>query len=61
LYGLKEAPHAWYARLSYFWLEHGYVMGSVDKILFTLNDGNAFLLVQVYVDGGSSHILVSEF
>jgi hypothetical protein len=37
------------------------VMGSVDKILFTLNDGNAFLLVQVYVDGGSSHILVSEF
>jgi hypothetical protein len=40
-------------------------MGSVDKIFFTLNHGNDFLLVQIYVDdiifGGSSHILVSGF
>jgi hypothetical protein len=45
--------------------EHGYVMGSVDKTLFTLNYGNDFLLVQIYVDdiifGGSSHVLVSGF
>jgi hypothetical protein len=26
------------------------VMGSVDKIIFTLNHGNDFLLVQIYVD-----------
>jgi hypothetical protein len=31
LYGLKQAPQAWYARLKTFLLEHGYVMGSVDK------------------------------
>jgi hypothetical protein len=37
LYGLKQASRAWYARLKMFLLEHGYVMGSVDKILFTLN------------------------
>jgi hypothetical protein len=40
-------------------------MGSVDKTLFTLNHGNAFLLFQIYVDdiifGGSSHTLVSDF
>jgi hypothetical protein len=47
-----------------FLLEHGYVMGSVDKTLFTLNHGTD-LLVQIYVDniifGGSSHTLISRF
>jgi hypothetical protein len=65
LYGLKQAPRAWYARLKTFLLEHGYVMGSVDKTLFTLNHGTDFLHVQIYVDdiifGGSSHTLVSRF
>jgi hypothetical protein len=46
-------------------LEHEYVMRTMDKILFTLNDGTDFLLVQIYVDdiifGGSSHTLVSKF
>jgi hypothetical protein len=50
LYMLKQAPRAWYARLKTFLLEHGYVMGSVDKILFTLNHGTDFLLVQIYID-----------
>jgi hypothetical protein len=31
LYGLKQAPRAWYAKLKTFLLEHGYVMGSVDR------------------------------
>jgi hypothetical protein len=65
LYGLKQAQQAWYARLKTFLLEHGYVMGSVDRTLFTLNHGTNFLLVQIYVDdiifGGSSHTLVSRF
>jgi hypothetical protein len=65
LYGLNQVPQAWYARLKTFLLEHGYVMGSVDKTLFTLNHGTDFLLVQIYVDdiifGGSSHTLVSRF
>jgi hypothetical protein len=46
-------------------LEHGYVMGSIDKTLFTLNHGTDFLLIQIYMDdiifGGSSHTLVSRF
>jgi hypothetical protein len=48
-----------------FLLEHGYIMGSVDKTLFTLKYVTYFLLVQIYVDdiifGGSSHTLVSRF
>jgi hypothetical protein len=65
LYGLKQAPQTWYTRLKTFLLEHGYVMGSVDKTLFTLNHDTDFLLVQIYVNdiifGGSSHTLVSRF
>jgi hypothetical protein len=65
LYGLKQAPWAWYARLKMFLLEYGYVMGNVDKTLFTLNHVTDFLLVQIYIDdiifGGSSHTLVSRF
>jgi hypothetical protein len=65
LYRLKQAPQAWYARIKTFLLEIGYVMGSVDKTLFTLKHGNDFLLVHIYVDdiifGGSSHVLVSSF
>jgi hypothetical protein len=65
LYGLKQAPRTWYVRLKTFLLEHGYVMGSVDKTFLTLNHDTDFLLVQIYVYdiifGGSSHTLVSRF
>jgi hypothetical protein len=65
LYVLKQVARAWYVRLKTFLLEHGHVMGNVDKTLFTLNHGTAFLLVQIYVDDiifcGSSHTLVSIF
>jgi hypothetical protein len=65
LYGFKQAPLAFYAMLKTFLLEHGYVMGSIDKTLFTLKHGNDFLLVQTYIDDiifdSSSHSLVSSF
>jgi hypothetical protein len=65
LYGLKQMSQAWYAKLKTFLVEHGYVMGSVDKTLLTLKYGTNFLLVQIYVDdiifGVSSHTLVSGF
>ncbi|WVZ58034.1 hypothetical protein U9M48_008346 [Paspalum notatum var. saurae] len=65
LYGPKQAPRAWYARLKSFLLQSGFVMGSVDKTLFLLSRGGDTLIVQIYVDdiifGGSSHALVSSF
>jgi hypothetical protein len=36
LYRLKQVSRAWYDRLKTFLLEHRYIMGSVDKTLFTL-------------------------
>jgi hypothetical protein len=35
LYGLKQALRLWYAWLKMFLLKHGYVMGSVDKTLYS--------------------------
>ena len=65
LYGLKQAPRAWYARLKTFLVEQGFEMGSFDKTLFLLRQGNDTLIVQIYVDdiifGGSSHALVAKF
>jgi hypothetical protein len=45
LYGLKQASRVWYDRFKTFLLEHGYVMGSVDKTHFPLKHGNALFFV----------------
>jgi hypothetical protein len=45
LCGIKQVPWAWYARLKTLLLDHGYVMGSVDKTIFTLKHGIDFLLI----------------
>jgi hypothetical protein len=39
LYGLKEAPRAWYENLWDFLLSKGYIMGKVDTTLFTMKIG----------------------
>ncbi|GKA19872.1 putative ribonuclease H-like domain-containing protein [Tanacetum coccineum] len=51
LYGLHQAPRAWYARLSAFVLQHNYRRGTIDKTLFIKKDSRDIILVQVYVDG----------
>ncbi|GKF16176.1 putative ribonuclease H-like domain-containing protein [Tanacetum coccineum] len=50
LYGLHQAPRAWYATLSTFLLKNGYRRGTIDKTLFIKKDKNDIILVQVYVD-----------
>nr|GEZ49955.1 retrovirus-related Pol polyprotein from transposon TNT 1-94 [Tanacetum cinerariifolium] len=50
LYGLHQAPRAWYARLSIFLLKHHYKRGTIDKTLFLKKDSRHIILVQVYVD-----------
>ncbi|GJU04121.1 retrovirus-related pol polyprotein from transposon TNT 1-94 [Tanacetum coccineum] len=40
LYGLHQAPRAWYASLSTFLLKSGYKRGNVDKTLFIKKDRN---------------------
>ncbi|GKF39650.1 putative ribonuclease H-like domain-containing protein, partial [Tanacetum coccineum] len=50
LYGLHQAPRAWYARLSTFLLKHNYRRGTIDKTLFIKKNCRDIILVQVYVD-----------
>ncbi|GJV93518.1 putative ribonuclease H-like domain-containing protein [Tanacetum coccineum] len=50
LYGLHQAPRAWYATLLIFLEEHGYKRGTIDKTLFIKKDKKDIMLVQVYVD-----------
>ncbi|GKB12329.1 putative ribonuclease H-like domain-containing protein [Tanacetum coccineum] len=50
LYGLHQAPRAWYATLSTFLEKHGYKRGTIDKTLFIKKDKKDIILVQVYVD-----------
>ncbi|GJT98818.1 putative ribonuclease H-like domain-containing protein [Tanacetum coccineum] len=40
LYGLHQAPRAWYATLSTFLLKSGYRRGTIDKTLFIKKDMN---------------------
>ncbi|GJV41633.1 putative ribonuclease H-like domain-containing protein, partial [Tanacetum coccineum] len=47
LYGLHQAPKAWYATLSTFLLKSGYRRGNIDKTLFIKKDKNYIMLVQM--------------
>ncbi|GJT11638.1 putative ribonuclease H-like domain-containing protein [Tanacetum coccineum] len=65
LYGLHQAPKAWYETLSTYLLENGYRRGTIDKNLFIKKDRGDILLVQVYVDdiifGSTKKSLCVEF
>nr|GEY23109.1 hypothetical protein [Tanacetum cinerariifolium] len=50
LYGLHQAPRAWYKTLSTYLLNNGFKRGQLDKTLFIKQNKGAILLVQVYVD-----------
>nr|GFA72115.1 hypothetical protein [Tanacetum cinerariifolium] len=50
LYGLHQAPRAWYATLSNFLEKSRYRRGAIDKTLFIKKDKKDIMLVQVYVD-----------
>ncbi|GJS68216.1 putative ribonuclease H-like domain-containing protein [Tanacetum coccineum] len=50
LYGLHQAPRAWYETLSTYLLDNGFHRGQIDKTLFIKRVKGDILLVQVYVD-----------
>nr|GEV40713.1 hypothetical protein [Tanacetum cinerariifolium] len=51
LYGLNQAPRAWYATLSTFLVQSGYKIGLTDKTLFIKKDKNDIMLVKQREDG----------
>ncbi|GJV58981.1 putative ribonuclease H-like domain-containing protein [Tanacetum coccineum] len=50
LYGLHQAPKAWYETLSTYLLDNRFQRGKIGKTLFIRRDKGNILLVQVYVD-----------
>ncbi|GKE17045.1 putative ribonuclease H-like domain-containing protein, partial [Tanacetum coccineum] len=65
LYGLHQAPIAWYETLSTYFIENRFKRGIIDKTLFIKKDKGDILLVHVYVDdiifGSTKNSLCDEF
>nr|GEW02682.1 hypothetical protein [Tanacetum cinerariifolium] len=65
MYGLHQAPRAWYGTLSKYLLTNAFQRGTIDQTLFSRRQRGDFILVQVYVDDiifGSSNLqLCREF
>ncbi|GJZ32999.1 putative ribonuclease H-like domain-containing protein [Tanacetum coccineum] len=65
LYGLHQAPRAWYETLSTYLLDNGFYKGQIDKSLFIKRVKGDILLVQVYVDdiifGSTKKSLCTDF
>nr|GFB31836.1 hypothetical protein [Tanacetum cinerariifolium] len=65
MYGLHQAPRAWYGTLSKYLLKNGFQRGTIDQTLFIRRQREDFILVQVYVDdiifGSSNPQLCREF
>lgn len=65
LYGLRQAPRAWYDKFSNFLLEVGFFCSSTDPSLFILHQGQETILLLLYVDDiiltGSSEQLLQTF
>ncbi|KAJ9538527.1 hypothetical protein OSB04_031260 [Centaurea solstitialis] len=65
LYGLHQAPRAWYDTLSSYLLENDFTRGVIDKTLFIKREKKEILLVQIYVDdiifGSTKSSMCTEF
>ncbi|KAI3808651.1 hypothetical protein L1987_24608 [Smallanthus sonchifolius] len=65
LYGLHQAPRAWYETLSTHIMDNDFVRGHIDSNLFIKKARGEYLLVQIYVDdiifGSTNEGLCEEF
>nr|GEX03923.1 putative ribonuclease H-like domain-containing protein [Tanacetum cinerariifolium] len=50
LYGLHQAPRAWYAKLANYLLKNGFQRGKIDQTLFIKKQKGDILLIQVDVN-----------
>lgn len=64
LYGLRQAPIAWFSMFSAFLLEQGFLNSKADTCLFILKTDTTITLVLVYVDDilitGSNSMFISD-
>nr|GEY96478.1 hypothetical protein [Tanacetum cinerariifolium] len=60
MYGLHQAPRAWYGTLSKYLLDNGFQRGTINKTLFIRKHKGKFLLFQVYVLQKKDGIFLSQ-
>nr|GEZ43219.1 hypothetical protein [Tanacetum cinerariifolium] len=60
LYGLHQAPRAWYETLANYLLENGFHRGQIDQTLFIKKQKGDILLVQIYVKQKKDGIFISQ-
>nr|GEV03258.1 putative ribonuclease H-like domain-containing protein [Tanacetum cinerariifolium] len=60
LYGLHQAPRAWYETLANYLLENGFHRGQIDQTLFIKKQEGDILLVQIYVKQKKDGIFISQ-
>ena len=62
---MKQAPRAWYDRLTTCLTEHGFKWGFADTTLFIGKDKDYFVVAQIYVDdivfGATNDSLAQSF
>nr|GFB79193.1 putative ribonuclease H-like domain-containing protein [Tanacetum cinerariifolium] len=65
LYGLHQAPRAWYETLATYLLENRFQRGTIDQTLFIKKQQKDILLVQIYVNdiifGATNKALCQSF
>jgi hypothetical protein len=65
LYGLQQAPRAWYECLRDFLIDNGFRIGKGDSTLFTRRMGKDLFIYQIYVDdiifGSTNKSFCEEF
>eukprot|EP00253_Pinus_taeda_P023315 PITA_23315 len=50
LYGLKQDPQTWYAKMDSFLLESGFSRSHSDNIVYTKKVGKSLIILVIYVD-----------
>ena len=64
IYGLKQSPHAWYAKLSTVLIELGFTRSNDDHSLFVHIKSDEKLVVLIYVDDliltGNNHTAITN-
>lgn len=65
LYGLRQAPRAWYAKLNKCLVDLGFTRCPYEHAVYTKREGGEVLIVGIYVDDllvtGTSVKLIEEF
>ena len=62
---MKQAPKAWYDRLTTYLTKDGFKRGFTDTTLFIQKDKNYFVVAQIYIDdivfGATNDSLTQSF